>query len=101
MNSSSLGAGKGAAGQMTRDLIGADQEIPDGPVRIPSLGKVQTATRSGIKFWFGVVGLAQVVPFWGLWLPSQFYNRNFPGSTGEAFCYRASWRCWGQQAWPG
>lgn len=42
------------------------------------------------------MGLAQVVPFWGLWLPSQFYNRcfstrNFPGSTGESCCYIASW----------
>ena len=44
-------------------LMGANQKIPDWPVRAMFLGEVVTTTRSGIMFWFGVQGLAQVISF--------------------------------------
>lgn len=43
-------------------LIGAEQKTSDLPVKATFLGGAATIIRSGIKLWFGVVGLAQVTP---------------------------------------
>lgn len=45
-------------------LIYVDQKIPDWPVKIAFLGKVEIATRLDIKRCFGGIGLAQVTAFW-------------------------------------
>lgn len=45
-------------------LIYVDQKIPDWPVKIAFLGKVEIATRLDIKRCFGSIGLAQVTAFW-------------------------------------
>lgn len=41
-------------------LTGADQNIPDCPVKIILLEKIETVIMLGIKSWFNDVGLAQV-----------------------------------------
>ena len=45
------------------DLTGANQEIPEGPVMMTLLGKVETAIRLSIKSHLSDVGLAKVIPF--------------------------------------
>lgn len=41
-------------------LIGANQKIPDSPMKTTFPGKSETAIRLGSKPWFGDVGLIQV-----------------------------------------
>ena len=45
------------------DFTGANQEIPEGPVMMTLLGKVETAIRLSIKSHLSDVGLAKVIPF--------------------------------------
>lgn len=40
------------------DLISANQDIPDWPVKTVLLGNVVTVIKLGVKCWFGDVGLA-------------------------------------------
>lgn len=47
---------------MTNDLIGADQKIPECPMKAAFMEEVGTAIRLDIKPWFG--DLVYVVPFW-------------------------------------
>lgn len=56
-------------------LVYVDQKIPDWPVKIAFLGKVEIATRLDIKRWFGGIGLAQVTAFWA---SIFFNNQNLP-----------------------
>ena len=48
---------------MTDYLVGAENKIPDWPIKITFLGKVETAIRSGIKSRFDIMGLSQAMPF--------------------------------------
>ena len=43
---------------MTDYLIGAVQKIPNWLIKVTSLGKVGTATKSDIKSSFGVIGFS-------------------------------------------
>lgn len=51
----------------THYLIDAGQKIPDWPIKIAFLGKVETALRSGVKSGFGIMGFSTSDAIWGLW----------------------------------
>ena len=48
-------------------LIGADQKIPDGLIKITFLEKVETAAKSGIKCKFGIMGFSTSDTIFTLW----------------------------------
>lgn len=52
---------------MTDYLIGTDQKIPDRPIKITFLGKVDTAVMSDTEPRFRVMGFSTSDSIWGLW----------------------------------
>ena len=49
---------------VTDHLIGAGRKTPNWPVKMTYLGEAEMAVGSSIKSRFGVIVLAQVIPFW-------------------------------------
>ena len=49
---------------LTAYLIGADQKIPNGLIKITFLGKAETAIKFHIKSVFDILGIRQLMSFW-------------------------------------
>lgn len=64
--------------QVTDDLLGIDQKIPDQQTKITFLDKVETAIRSGIESRFSVMGFSTSDSILGLW----FSVKHFKGILG-------------------
>ena len=52
---------------VTDYLTGTDQKIPDWLIKVPFLGKVKAAIRSGIKSRLGFMGFSTSDAILGLW----------------------------------
>ena len=55
-------------------LIGTDQKIPEWLIKLTFLGKVETATRSGVKSRFGSMGFSMSDAILGLWFSLNKVN---------------------------
>lgn len=51
---------RGGIGRASKEnyLITADRAIPDSPVKITFLGKVETSVKLGVKSWFDDLGFS-------------------------------------------